>query len=253
MNEIVQYEVRDHVAWATLNRPEVLNAIDGATLERLLAIVSDVASDEDVRVLIVTGNGRAFSAGGDIKDMVGLDEATFRAKAHLYQVLSKAMRQLDKPVLGAINGYALGGGLEIAMMCDLRVAAISAKLGLPDAQLGFSPTGGLTYLLTKAIGSARAMHMALTCEMIDAEEAERIGLVTRVVEDELLGDTVGSLALKMASWPAHGFAYNKRSFYMASEANFDTMLIIEEEYDAACFRSEATQRELAAFLDSRKK
>lgn len=248
MSESVKYEVREPVAWATLNRPDVLNAINDDMLQALLKIVRDVAADSRVRVLVLTGAGRAFSAGGDIKAMHGMTEQTFRETIRQYQQLSQATRDLDKPVLAAVNGYAMGGGFELALICDLRVASLSAKFGLPDIHLGLSPTSGMTYLLTRAIGASRAMNLALTNETIDAREAERIGLVTRVVADEALLDTVGGLAREIAARPALGLAYTKRGFYKAEESDFAAALAQEEEYEVACFRSEVTQRAFAAFL-----
>ena len=249
----VVFETREQVAWATLERPEVLNALDAAHLAELRAIVGRVAADDRIHVLVITGSGRAFSVGGDIKAMDGMTEDDFRATAALYQKLARETRDLDKPVLAAINGYALGGGLELALMCDLRIAAASAMLGLPDAQLGFSPTGGLTHLLPRMVGMGRALHLALTAETIDAREAERIGLVTLVVDDDVLIAETEALARKIASWPRVGMANTKRAFLAAGESSFDAQLALEEDFDVACFRSGETRRRLAAFLSSRRK
>ncbi len=249
----VVFKTRERGAWATLDRPEALNALDPAHLDELLAVVARVAADDGTRVLVITGKGRAFSVGGDIKAMDGISEDDFRATARRYQRLARDMRALDKPVLAAVNGYALGGGLELALMCDLRIAAASARLGLPDAQLGFSPTGGLTWLLPRLIGAGRAMHLALDAEPIDAAEAERIGLVTLVVEDAELAAATEALARKIASWPRTAVANTKRAFLAAGESSFDTALALEEDFDVACFRSGETRRRLAAFLSSRTK
>ena len=222
-------------------------------MTRFIEIVHEVATDDDVSVLVWTGTGRAFSVGGDIKDMMDLDPVTFRPKAQLYQKLSAATRELDKPILAAINGYALGGGLELALMCDLRIAAASAQLGIPDAILGFSPTGGMTYLLPRIIGMGRTMQMALIPDPISAEKAEEYGLVTQVVADEELLDVVQEQAQQMAAFPAHGLMYMKRAFYMSTDAPFTAMLNVEEEYDVACFSHPETQAALNEFLESRKK
>ena len=163
------------------------------------------------------------------------------------------MRALDKPVLAAINGYCLGGGLELALMCDLRIAAASARLGLPDAQLGFSPTGGLTWLLPRIIGAGRAMHLALDAEPIGAAEAMRIGLVTRVVEDGELMAAAEALAGKIASWPRTAMANTKRALGAGAESDFEAALELEEEFDVDCFRDGETRGNLAAFLNSRRK
>lgn len=253
MIEAVKYEVREPVAWATLNRPEVLNAINDEMLRALLKVVHDMAADDRVRVLVLTGAGRAFSAGGDIKAMHGMTEQTFRGTIRLYQQLSQAVRDLDKPVLAAVNGYAMGGGFEMALICDLRVAGLSAKFGLPDIQLGLSPTSGMTYLLTRAIGVSRAMHLALTNETIDAREAERIGLVTRVVEDGALLEEVDRLAREIAARPALGLAHTKRGFYEAEESDFASALAREADNEVACFRSDETRQAFAAFLSRKRR
>lgn len=254
MDEKVRYEQTGQVGWVTIDRPKVLNAIDKDTLDQLIAIVRQAASNEQTAVLVITGSGRAFSVGGDIKHMMAdTSPDAFRATANGYQVLAQAMRDLRKPIVAAVNGYCLGGGLEIALMCDMRIAGAGAKLGLPDAVLGFSPTGGLTHLLPRLIGLGRAMHMALVPDPIDAVEAERIGLVTQVVADEKLHATALSMAQRLATFPPHGLAFIKRGFYTASDSNFAGTLALEEEVDIACFTHPDTQKALADFLESRKK
>ncbi len=249
----LRYETRDGVAWATLERPEVLNALDPEHLDGLLDAVARVAADDAIHVLVITGSGRAFSVGGDIKAMDGMSEDDFRATARRYQQLARDMRALEKPVLAAINGYCLGGGLELALMCDLRIAAASARLGLPDAQLGFSPTGGLTWLLPRLIGAGRAMHLALDAEPIDAAEAGRIGLVTRVVEDAELMAATEALAGKIASWPPTAMANTKRALGAGAESDFEAALELEEDFDVDCFCDTETRKNLASFLNSRRK
>ncbi|WP_423910153.1 enoyl-CoA hydratase/isomerase family protein [Candidatus Spongiihabitans sp.] len=241
------------VAWVTINRPEALNAFDIPDLQALLALFQQVKSDTVASVLVITGVGRAFSVGADIKAMDKMSEADFAKAASLYQALALAARNLDKPILGAINGYALGGGLEIALMCDVRIAARSAKLGLPDAELGFSPTGGLTWLLTRMVGLTVAMDMALTADMLDAEESRRVGLVSRVVEDDDLLEATCTLAQRIAAFPDTGLRNIKRSFYTAADADFATTLTLEEVCDSDCFRSAETQVALKAFIKSRRK
>ena len=249
----IRYEMRGAVAWATIDRPEALNAFDIPDLEELLALLRKTGADEPVRVLVITGTGRAFSVGADIKAMNRMSDAEFGKAASLYQALALEARNLDKPIICAINGFALGGGLEVALMCDLRIAARSAKLGLPDAELGFSPTGGLTYLLVRMVGLTHALNMGLTAEMLDAEEAERIGLISRVVDDGALAGTVEDLAERISGFPRVGLRSIKRLFYMAGESSFAATLALEEAYDSDCYRSEETRDRLAAFIESRRK
>jgi enoyl-CoA hydratase/carnithine racemase len=248
----IRMETRDAVAWATIERPEVLNAFDIAHLDQLLSVFRQAGEDDEIAVLVLTGSGRAFSVGADIKAMDRMNESEFARMAGLFQALVRAARGLDKPVLGAINGLTIGGGLEIALMCDLRIAARSARFTLPDAQLGFSPTGGLTYLLPRIVGLGRAMHLLLTCESLDAAEAERIGLVTEVVEDEALADRVAEIADRLTGCPRLGLRSIKRSLNAACDAAFEASLSLEQAYDAANYANPETRAGLAAFLDSRR-
>lgn len=249
----IDYRVDDGVAWITLNRPEALNAFDIPDLQALLGAFRSAKTDQSVRVVAIRAEGRAFSVGADIKAMDKMSDVDFSQAANLYQVLALEARNLDKPIIGGINGYALGGGLEVALMCDLRIAGRSAKLGLPDAELGFSPTGGLTWLLVRMVGLSYAMDMALTTDMLSAEEAQRVGLVSRIADDESLNDEVAAMAARIAAFPKTGLKNIKRSFYAAADSNFAATLVLEEAYDADCFRSAETQAALKAFIESRRK
>jgi enoyl-CoA hydratase len=249
----IRMETRGAVAWATIDRPEVLNAFDIAHLEQLLSAFRQAGENEEIAVLVLTGAGRAFSAGADIKAMDRMGDRDFARLASLFQGLVRAARGLDKPILGAINGVTIGGGLEIALMCDLRIAARSARFMLPDAQLGFSPTGGLTYLLPRIVGLGRAMHLLLTCESLDAEEAERVGLVTQVVEDEALAERAAEVAGRLAGCPRLGLRSIKRALNAACDAGFEASLSLEQAYDATNYANPETRAGLAAFLEARRR
>ena len=249
----IRMETRDAVAWATIDRPEVLNALDIAHLEELLSVFRRAGEDEAIAVLVLTGTGRAFSAGADIKAMDRMDERDFAHMTALFHGLARAARGLDKPVIGAINGLTIGGGLEVALMCDLRIAARSASFTLPDAKLGFSPTGGLTYLLPRIVGLGRAMHLLLTCDSLEAAEAERIGLVTEVVEDAALAGRVAEIAGRLAGWPRLGLGSIKRSLNAACDGAFEASLTLEEALDRAHRVNPETRANLAAFVQSREK
>ena len=202
---------------------------------------------------MLRGSGRAFCVGADIKAMDKMTDDEFSHATNLYQSLCRKARNLEKPVIAAINGYALGGGLEIALIADLRIAGKSAKLGLPDAELGFSPSGGLTYLLNHIIGAGRALHLALTCEVLDAEKSLDIGLITEVIDDDQLVDFAMGLAQKLASFPPTGIKNIKRAFNAALESNLESTLELEAQYDNECYRSDETRRALKSFIESRKK
>lgn len=249
----IRQEIRNGVLWAVIDRPKALNAFDIPDLEELLQLFRNAKANPAVRVLVLTGTGRAFSVGADIKAMDKMTEAEFGKAASLYQVLAREALALDKPIIGAINGFALGGGLEIALMCDMRIAGKSAKLGLPDAYMGFSPTGGLTWLLPRIVGFGVAMDMALSTDMLDADASLRVGLVSRVVEDDQLAAVTREMAERIAGFPERGLRNIRRSFYMAADADFASVLTLEESYDSDCFRSEGTQAALKAFIVSRRK
>ncbi|MCS5591627.1 MAG: enoyl-CoA hydratase/isomerase family protein [Gammaproteobacteria bacterium] len=254
MLERIIFEKHDQVGLITLNRGRILNAIDKQTLDELTAIINQCAKDDGIYSLVITGDGRAFSAGGDIKHMMAdTRPEIFRKTANAYQVLARAMQGCEKPIIAAINGYCLGGGLELALLCDLRFAAKSAKLGLPDAELGFSPTGGLTYILPRLIGHGRALHLTMLPDPIGAVESERIGLVTQVFDDGSLLQESIKLASRIAQFPAHGLAFIKNGYLAALENDFEQTLELEEDVDVACFTHPETQKAMADFLQSRKK
>ena len=249
----IRMETKGAVAWATIDRPEVLNALDNDHLEQLLTVFRQAGEDDGIAVLVLTGTGRTFSVGADIKAMNAMDDPDFAYMTGLFHGLARAARGLDKPILSAINGLAIGGGLEVALMCDLRIAARSARFTLPDARLGFSPTGGLTYLLPRIVGLGRAFHLLLTCDTLEAAEAEHIGLVTEVVDDDALSGRMTELAERLAACPRLGLRAIKRSLNEACDADFEGSLSLEEAYDAANYANPETRAGLAAFLESRRK
>ncbi len=249
----IRLETKDAVAWLTIDRPEVLNALDLPHLEELLAAVRGTAEDEAVAVLVLTGTGRAFSAGADIKAMTGMSAGDFARQAEVYQDLSRTMRAIGKPILAAVNGYAIGGGFEIALMCDLRLAGRSASFRLPDAEHGFSPTGGLTYLLPRIVGQARALDLLLTCRSLDAEAAERIGLVSAVLDDEALLEGVAETAGRLAACPRLGLGLIKRALDAAWDSDFESALAREQEFDALNAANAETRSNLDRFVSDRRK
>ena len=176
------YEVSDSIAQVTVNRPQKLNPLDGDTIEALAACFSDIASDDSVKAVVVTGAGeKAFVAGADINHVTRLSAIEGRAWGLRGQQVFSEIENLPKPVIAAINGWALGGGLELAMACHIRLASPNAKLGQPEVKLGIVPGYGGTQRLPRLVGKGRALEMILTGEPISAEEAHRIGLVNRIV------------------------------------------------------------------------
>ena len=249
MSEFIRFEVMGAIAKMTLARPEKMNAINDDMLLAMLKYLVRVADEPEVRALIITGEGLAFSAGGDITSMMNTDDASFLETIHLYMRLSRAFRDLREITIAAVNGYALAGGLELALMCDIRMSSTAAKFGLPDAALGLSPTSGMTWMLPRIIGYGRAMHLTLTGEQIDAIEAERIGLITTIVEDAVLGETALALANKIAAYPGPVAAKTKAGFLDALERDYSSAMRLEELAELDCFRSSETQKAFSDFLN----
>jgi enoyl-CoA hydratase/carnithine racemase len=252
MSDHVRLEVEGAVARLTLARGDKLNALSDAMLDAMREHLEGLAEAPDVRAVILSGEGRAFSAGGDIEAMERMDAAAFDETIHRYMRLSRTFRDLDAIAIAAIHGYALAGGFELALMCDIRIAASSARFGLPDAALGLSPTSGMTWMLPRVIGLGRAMHLTLTGDRFDAAEAMRIGFATAVVDDGDLVNHVNELAQRIAGYPGPVVARTKALFLDALERDFSTTMRSEELAERDCFRSGETQRAFRAFLDRKK-
>jgi enoyl-CoA hydratase/carnithine racemase len=252
MSDFIRFETIGAVARMTLVRPEKLNAINDEMLLAMLENLRIVAATPELRVLIVSGTGRAFSAGGDIASMEAMDEVGFRETIQLYMNLSRAFRELEQITIAAINGYALAGGFELALLCDIRISADSAIFGLPDAALGLSPTSGMTWMLPRVIGYGRALHLTLSGEQFDASEAQRIGLVSSVVDVAHLDDTAQALANKIAAYPGPVAARTKAGFLGALEGDYASAIGFEELAELDCFRSGETQKAFVNFLKRNK-
>jgi enoyl-CoA hydratase len=246
---VVEVETRGDVALITLNRPEKLNAISVEMLDDLLDAVEDIGRSETVGAAVLTGRGRAFSTGGDITAMHGMDEGQFADTISRYMRLSAAFRSCPKPIIGAIHGYALAGGFELALICDVRFAAVDTQFGLPDTPLGLSPTSGMTYLLPRIVGVGRALYLALSADNIDADEAERIGLVSRVIEPDRLVDEAEAFAHRVAGYPAVGVGWTKQVFHLSLDLDFAAANRLETEAEIDCFRSPDTRERMQAFVD----
>ncbi len=202
MFENILFDVRDSIAFLTLNRPKVLNALNAATLEELHTAIQAVRDDSTVRAAILTGAGeKAFAAGADIQELAQANEIAGRDLALRGQAIFRAIETCGKPVIACINGFALGGGCELALACTLRIASETAKLGQPEVKLGLIPGYGGTQRLARLVGKGVALQMILTAEMISAVDALRVGLVNEVVAlDQLLprGEAVARTIAGMA-------------------------------------------------------
>ena len=249
----VIYEKSEGIAIITINRPEVLNAFNAETVNEILKCLEDVEKDENVRAVILTGAGnKAFSAGADIKAMKGMIPPKARQLSKMGYKLCKALENLEKPVIAAINGYALGGGLEVAMSCDLRIAAETAKMGQTEINIGLIPGWGGTQRLTRLVGKTFAKEMVFTGKMIDAKTAYEKGLVNKVVPPERLMEEAKALAKELASKAPVALKLCKMLIDKGLETDLDTALALETEAFGTVASTEDLQEGVSAFLEKRK-
>lgn len=234
----------------TLHRPACLNALDLEHLGQLRARVTEASEDREIRVLVLAGTDRAFSVGSDIREMATMTAEDFAKATRCYQALARTFWSMQMPTVAALRGHVIGGGLELALMCDLRVAAPSARLALPDLELGFSPSGGLTYHLPRLIGHGWTSHLLLTGEAVPAEKALALGLVTRVVDEDQLTHEVEQLSRRLARYPRAGVTGTLELLRRDTET-FESCLAEEEQRDRASFNDPRTQEALQAFLTAR--
>jgi 2-(1,2-epoxy-1,2-dihydrophenyl)acetyl-CoA isomerase len=236
----------------TLNRPDALNAFDVEMKETLLAAFKAAARDTAVRVVVLTGAGRAFSAGQDLKERQLPGAADLGSELReRYNPIVLAMRRLEKPIIGAINGVAAGAGLSVALACDMRIASESASFIEVFARVGLVPDTGSSWLLPRLVGYARAAEMAFTTEPLDAASAERIGLVNRVVPAELLMGEVNALATRLAGGAPLALALAKRALNRALETSFEQALEFEAELQSIAGRSADHLEGVTAFVEKR--
>ena len=234
-----------------LNRPEALNALNSQLLGELGVALDAAETDDGVRCVVLTGSERAFAAGADIKEM---SDRTY-AQMFATDFFGSAARRIEafrKPIIAAVAGYALGGGCELAMLCDFIIAAETAKFGQPEINLGVMPGIGGTQRLPRAVGKAKAMEMVLTARMMDAAEAERAGLVSRVVAADKLLDEALAAAAKIAAQSPLAVMMNKELVNAAFETTLATGVAVERRLFHSLFAFEDQKEGMAAFIDKRK-
>ena len=251
--EILQYSAHGGVATVRLNRPEVLNALNPDMVAALIDAMERVRRDDAVRCAVIVGAGRAFSAGGDLTAMLVMKREEFREYILLLQRLSAEMRRVSKPIVAAIHGYALAGGLELAVNCDIRVAADDAKFGLPDTPVGLSPTSGMTFALPRLVGMGWAKYLVFTGETIDASQAQRIGLVTHVVPAGQVEETAHSIAGRIAEHPPVALRHVKRGLDLAADGALEAALTYETDAELACFDTDDVHAHLSAFANRKRR
>ena len=247
----VKAEVRGRVGLLTLNRPQVLNALSNEVIDELSAAVRAFEADDGIGAMVLTGSQKAFAAGADISAMSDWSYMDVYKSDYLGGNWD-ALRRIRKPIIAAVSGYALGGGCELAMLCDFIIAADNAKFGQPEIKLGVIPGYGGTQRLPRAVGKAKAMDLVLTARMMDAEEAERAGLVSRIVPVERLLDEALEAAAVIASMPLPAVMMAKECVNRAFEASLDESLLFERRNFHALFGTEDQKEGMRAFVEKRK-
>ena len=237
----------------TLNRPDKLNSFTRAMLSDLGDALSDIAGDVEARVLVVTGAGRAFSAGQDLREAEAIEDgAAVRAVVErLYNPVIRLLRGLQIPVLAAVNGIAAGAGASLAVACDLAIAAESASFVQAFARVGLVPDAGASYLVPRLIGQARALGLALLAEPIDARTAESWGLIWKVVPDAAFAEAIDATAARLAQLPTAAIALTKQALNASGHHSLEQQLALEAELQARAAETEDFQEGVRAFLEKR--
>lgn len=248
----LKVEISDRVAVVTIDRPKALNALNAQVLEELEAVFKELEQQQQLACVILTGSGdKAFVAGADIAAMQPLDAVTAAGFARLGHRVLQQIEHFPRPVIAAVNGFALGGGCELAMACDMRVAAENARFGQPEVNLGVIPGFGGTLRLARLVGKGRAMELVFTGDMIDAAEAYRIGLANKVVPADQLLETCRTIAAKIAGKGPLAVSFAKDAINQGVEMDLDRACRFEADLFGLCFASADQKEGMQAFLEKR--
>lgn len=246
--ENIIFEKEESIAVITFNRPEAMNALNNQTRAEFRQAIDEVAADDSIKVLILTGSGKSFVAGSDIKEF----NSTTPYAAHNIVRLGEMVEKLEKPVIAAVNGFCLGGGCEIAMGCDIIIASEKAKFGQTEINIGIIPGGGGTQRLQRLIGVCRAKELIFTGDIIRADEADRIGLVNRVVPMDELMDAAREMAAKIATKSSAALKLAKTAINRGMQTNLESGLKYEYELYSLSLSLEDKAEGVSAFLEKRK-
>ncbi|MGW8379619.1 enoyl-CoA hydratase-related protein [Streptomyces sp. ODS28] len=244
----VNLEVAEGVATVRLDRPP-MNALDIATQDRLLELAREITARDDVRTVVLYGGEKVFAAGADIKEMREMDHAAMVARSKGLQDAFTAIARIPKPVVAAVNGYALGGGCELALCADIRIAGEKAKLGQPEILLGLIPGAGGTQRLSRLIGPSKAKDLIFTGRQVKADEALTLGLVDRVVPDAEVYEQAHAWAARLAAGPAMALRAAKEAVDTGLETDIDTGLTVERNWFAGLFATEDRERGMRSFVE----
>ena len=253
-SDIILVDISENIATVTLNRPEKLNALSGEMMEGLVPVIEGLAEEKEVRCVVVTGAGRGFCAGGDIAGMASgetLPNENPVARLRRLEETSRLLHEMPKPTIAMVNGPAAGAGLSIALACDIRIAGESARFGTAFVRIGFSGDFGGTWMLQRLVGPAKARELYFTGDLIDAREAERIGMVNRVVPDDELAAETRALAERIAKGPPIALARMKQNMNLGLASDFSTLLDAEAEGMIMTGMTQDNREAVKAFLEKR--
>ncbi len=247
----LKFEAAEGIGLITISRLQALNALNSKFFEDMDALLTEIAARDDLRVVILTGEGKAFVAGADISEMAHKTKADARKFSAAGQKTLRALEHLDKVVIAAVNGFALGGGCELALACDIRIASAKAKFGQPEVNLGLIPGYAGTQRLSRLIGLGQALHLILSGEMIGAEDALRVGLVQKVVEPDQLLPAARDLARTIAAKGPHAVRLAKKVIHQGWMMDFESGCALEAEAFGSLFEGAEAVEGMKAFLEKR--
>ena len=254
MYETILFEKADGVANVALNRPKKLNAFDATMHEELYAALDAAADDDEVRCVVLRGEGRGFSAGADLAQIIESSEGTPDLGEYLrntYSRLVKRMVSMEKPIVASLHGPVYGAGVGISLACDLRVAAEGAKFSVAFIKIGLMPDAGVSFFLPRVVGLGRALEMSLLGDPVEADEALRIGLVNKVVPDEKLAEETAALASRLAAMPTAAIGRTKQAIYASFEGDLELVLEREAEGQTFCGYTADHREGVEAFFEKR--
>jgi 2-(1,2-epoxy-1,2-dihydrophenyl)acetyl-CoA isomerase len=245
----------EHIGTLTLNRPDKLNALNDQMAVELIKAMTDFLQDTETRVIVITGAGRAFSAGADLQETLlkpALEKKPSRVMRGWPEEMCSLFRRTNKPIIASINGAAVGFGCTVCLSSDIRIAARSAKMGLGFVRIGVLPGDGATYYLPRLVGFGKACELAFTSRIIDADEARDIGMVNQVVADDKLKAVTYEMAKTLIEAPPIALQWAKQALYQSLEGSFSSQLRLETAGQKACFASEDFIEAIQSFLEKRK-
>ena len=252
MYQTIRYEKNGNIGIATINRPEALNALNSTVISELEQLISEVEKDAELGAFIITGEGRSFVAGADIGEQSTMDVAAGRKWGQRGSALFRRIEKLEIPTIAAVNGFALGGGCELAMSCDIILASEKAKFGQPEVGLGITPGFSGTQRLPRRVGVAKAKELIFSGKQIGAEEAKRIGLVNEVYAAEELLNKAVEMAKSFTANAPIAVKYSKACIDRGMQMDIDNGIALENELFAMCFATEDQKEGMGAFLEKRK-